>query len=174
MLNRLMVLILIILLNCKEYSNQEGIKNSNKTTLKRCIYASSNYKTIEKLKNYFNINFDKVEEQGIDFYFLFSDNELEFLFSSLSKPLRVTLVKIDETIFQTVQEKAYLGLKYDIEDKKNYIWLEKDKKKLFKQFEMIGSEKIGIDNCLDPIRILKIYKDRKREVEYGPVPTGDY
>jgi hypothetical protein len=83
-------------------------------------------------------------------------------------------VKIDETIFQTVQEKAYLGLKYDIEDKKNYIWLEKDKKKLFKQFEMIGSEKIGIDNCLDPIRILKIYKDRKREVEYGPVPTGDY
>ncbi len=153
----------------------EGERELHDNHYEKCIYASSNYQKIDKISKYFNIKFDEIEKQGIDFYFLMSSNTVEFSFYNLSNNITLPLVRIEDNVFLVPEKKVYFGVKL-YEKGEASVWLEKNKANLFKEYEMIGSvdnRKTSTD-CLDRAKINQIYEERKREIEAGPAPDNSY
>ncbi|BDA79599.1 hypothetical protein LPTSP3_g25290 [Leptospira kobayashii] len=169
-------LIVVCLFVCSLFcGNQvEGEKEVGYDQGKKCIYASSGNQKINKISKYFHIKLDDVEKQGMDFYFLMSLDKVEFSFYSLSNNLTFPLVRVEDNVFLVPEKKVYLGLLFDKEDNKTYVWIENSKKNLFKDYEMIGSvdQKETSTTCLDRAKINSIYEGRKQEIGAGPEPDG--
>ncbi len=166
--------LLLLLVSISFFCNDKTMEKGDHSF--RCVDASSNYKTINKISEYFEIKFNEIEKQGIDFHFLLGDDFVEFAFWSLPNNLKEPIVKIEENIFYIPNRKIYIGIKFNEVDKDFYVWIERSKKSLFRRYEMVGSidKQETFATCLNRVKINQIYEERKQEIEAGPEPDGDY
>lgn len=169
---KLLILSLMLTLNClaDDKSNVNEIGNSEG----KCYYVPADHNNISKLKKYFQFKFDNIENQGIYFYILLSKDSISFEFKSNNEKIRLKTEKLDENTYFIPDKNIYIGTKIFPGTKDENIWLSNYKLNLFKNENSYGLLVNNVLPCLDRKRINQIYEERKREVEFGPEPSGDF
>jgi hypothetical protein len=177
MLNKLVFLIITLnLFFCykNEKNNSElPIENTNESSV--CYELSADRKKILRLSNFFDVKFDDVEKNGgVYVYFEIIRDELNLGYWSNTETIKEKIEKINENIFSIPRKNIFIGLKNFRDSTEEVIWFSNSRKDLFLEENAFGTKVRNKKTCIDRDKLNQIYFDRKREVEYGPVPTGDY